>query len=180
MVLRFGVFALDLARRHLCRETTIIHLTPKAIASMRPDPLALGGNDIWAADRVSKNEPFGPPKHLDAPVNSAANDFCPTPIHGSYLLFVSERPGETTCDSGPGRGEIYIVRRNAASGWGQPQNLGCAEDDLDGDIASKLDVTSAIHLAHAATPQQRHHGVAADVTSLQFRHQGRQHIGTLY
>jgi len=85
MVLRFGVFALDLAR--LCRETTIIHLTPKAIASMRPDPLALGGNDIWAADRVSKNEPFGPPKHLDAPVNSAANDFCPTPIHGSYLLF---------------------------------------------------------------------------------------------
>ena len=33
MVLRFGVFALDLARRHLCRETTIIHLTPKAIAN---------------------------------------------------------------------------------------------------------------------------------------------------
>ena len=30
MVVRFGVFALDLARRHLCRDTTIIHLTPKA------------------------------------------------------------------------------------------------------------------------------------------------------
>jgi Tol biopolymer transport system component len=96
------------------------------IASMRPG--TLGGNDIWAADRASKNEPFGPPKHLDDPVNSAANDFCPTPIHGSYLLFVSERPGETTCGSGPGVGDIYIVRRNAASGWGQPRHLGCAED----------------------------------------------------
>ena len=87
----------------------------------------LGGNDIWAADRASKDDPFGEPKHLDAPVNSAANDFCPTPIHGSYLMFVSERPGETTCGSGPGLGDMFIIRRNAASGWGQPRHLGCAE-----------------------------------------------------
>jgi hypothetical protein len=96
------------------------------LASTRPG--TLGGNDIWAADRSSKDEPFGEPKHLDAPVNSAANDFCPTPIYGSYLLFVSERPGETTCGAGPGFGDIYIVRRNAAAGWGQPVNLGCADD----------------------------------------------------
>lgn len=97
-------------------------------ASMRTGPDSLGGNDIWAADRASKDEPFGPPKHLDDPVNSLANDFCPTPIHGSYLMFVSERPGPTTCGSGPGVGDIYIVRRNAASGWGQPRHLGGAED----------------------------------------------------
>jgi DNA-binding winged helix-turn-helix (wHTH) protein len=30
MVVHFGSFALDLARRHLCRGTTNIHLTPKA------------------------------------------------------------------------------------------------------------------------------------------------------
>ena len=96
------------------------------IASMRTG--TLGGNDIWAADRASKDEPFGEPKHLDAPVNSAANDFCPTPIQGSYLLFVSERPGDATCGSGPGLGDMYIVRRNAAAGWGEPTNLGCAED----------------------------------------------------
>jgi hypothetical protein len=96
------------------------------IASMRPG--TLGGNDIWAADRAGKGQPFGPPKHLDAPVNSPASDFCPTPIQGSYLLFVSERPGEETCGSGPGLGDIYIVRRNAASGWGEPTHLGCAED----------------------------------------------------
>jgi hypothetical protein len=85
------------------------------------------GNDIWAADRVSKTAPFGAPVNLGAPVNSDANDFCPTPIHGSYLLFVSERPGPETCGAGPGRGDIYIVRRNAAVGWGEPRHLGCAE-----------------------------------------------------
>ena len=95
------------------------------IASMRAG--GLGGNDLWAADRASKNEPFGAPKNLGAPVNTTANDFCPTPIQGSYLLFVSERPGADTCNSGPGRGDIYIVRRNAAFGWGTPRNLGCVE-----------------------------------------------------
>jgi len=95
------------------------------IASMRP-----GGklsNDIWAADRATKGAPFGEPVNLGAPVNTDANDFCPTPIHGSYLLFVSERPGPETCNAGPGRGDIYIIRRNAAVGWGEPRHLGCAE-----------------------------------------------------
>ena len=60
------------------------------IASTRTG--TLGGNDIWAADRSSKDEPFGAPTNLGAPVNTPANDFCPTPIQGSYLMFVSERP----------------------------------------------------------------------------------------
>ena len=88
----------------------------------------LGFNDIWAADRASKDEPFGEPTNLGSPVNTDANDFCPTPIHGSYLLFVSERPGPATCNSGPGRGDMYIVRRNAAIGWGEPRHLGCVEN----------------------------------------------------
>lgn len=55
---------------------------------------ALFGNDIWAADRANadranKDVPFGAPVRLDSPVNSSANDLCPTPIDGSYLLFVS-------------------------------------------------------------------------------------------
>jgi hypothetical protein len=95
------------------------------IASTRDG--GFNGNDIWAADRASKDEPFGEPKHLDAPVNSAANDFCPTPIHGSYLMFVSDRPGDTTCNAGPGSGDMYIIRRNAAFGWGEPRHLGCVE-----------------------------------------------------
>lgn len=95
------------------------------IASTRAG--AAFGNDIWAADRVDKEAPFGAPVKLDSPVNSSANDFCPTPIYGSYLLFVSERPGPDTCGAGPGSGDIYIVRRNAAVGWGQPRHLGCAD-----------------------------------------------------
>lgn len=85
------------------------------------------GNDIWAADRASTDAPFGAPVKLDSPVNSDANDLCPTPIHGSYLLFVSERAGPETCGAGPGSGDIYVVRRNAAVGWGAPRHLGCAD-----------------------------------------------------
>lgn len=95
------------------------------IASSRPG--TLGGNDIWAADRSSKDEAFGAPTNLGVPVNSPANDFCPTPIQGSYLMFVSERPGGGTCGAGPGLGDIYIIRRNAAFGWGEPRHLGCVE-----------------------------------------------------
>lgn len=104
------------------------------IASMRPGGML--GNDIWAADRASKSMPFGAPVHLGTPVNSDANDFCPTPIYGSYLLFVSDRPGPETCNAGPGRGDIYIVRRNAAEGWGEPQHLGCAENGTGPNTAA--------------------------------------------
>lgn len=88
----------------------------------------LGGNDIWAADRATKDEAWGEPQNLGAPVNSEAADFCPTPLEGSYLLFVSERPGPETCNAGPGKGDIYLIRRNAAFGWGEPQHLGCMEN----------------------------------------------------
>ena len=93
----------------------------------------LGGNDIWAADRASKSEPFGQPQNLGGPVNSAFADFCPTPIYGNYLMFVSERPtdeaaGLKTCDTSTGFGDMYLIRRNAAFGWGEPQHLGCIED----------------------------------------------------
>ena len=50
-------------------------------------------------------------------------------------------------------------------------NLG--RQDLDGDIAAEPGVVGAIDLAHAATPQQRDDGVAADVTSPQIGHRCR-------
>jgi len=88
----------------------------------------LGANDIWAADRARKIDPWGEPQNLGAPVNTDTADFCPTPVDGSYLMFVSERPGPETCGAGPGLGDIYIVRRNAAFGWGEPKHLGCLEN----------------------------------------------------
>lgn len=96
------------------------------IASVRPG--TAGGNDIWASDRLNKEAPWSTPKNLGAPVNTEFNDFCPTPLDGRWLMFVSERPGEGTCNSGAGRGDIYLIRQNAAYGWSEPQHLGCIEN----------------------------------------------------
>ncbi len=78
--------------------------------------------DIWVATRTSTSDPWGAPVNLPEPINSLSADFCPTPIHGDGLLFVSRRtiPG-VTC----GNGDIYFTRRNAAHGWSEPQHLGC-------------------------------------------------------
>ncbi|MEX2148641.1 MAG: hypothetical protein WD793_00360 [Steroidobacteraceae bacterium] len=95
------------------------------IASTRTG--TFGGNDIWVADRTSKDEAFGEPQNLGSPVNTEFADFCPTPLHGNYLMFVSERPGLETCNARPGFGDIYIIRQSPAHGWGEPQHLGCVE-----------------------------------------------------
>jgi len=88
----------------------------------------LGGNDIWVATRLHEGAAWGEPVNLGAPVNSAANDFCPTPLTGGWLLFVSELPGAGTCNAGPGVGDIYITRLNPALGWEAPRHLGCDAD----------------------------------------------------
>src|SRR5262245_42742447 len=48
------------------------------MASNRPG--GKGGLDIWVATRSSTSAPFGAPQNLGEPVNSAADDFCPTPV----------------------------------------------------------------------------------------------------
>jgi hypothetical protein len=81
-----------------------------------PDP-----NDIWVFHRDSIDGAWGAAENLGAPVNSAFADYCPTPLRGKYLLFVSNRPG------GCGGGDIYLARDNPAHGW-SVDNLGCAAD----------------------------------------------------
>jgi hypothetical protein len=90
------------------------------MASNRPG--GNGGLDIWVSTRASTSDPWGAPVNLPGPINSSADDFCPTPIHGNGLLFVSRRVIEgVTC----GLGDIYFARENPAHGWGEPQHLGC-------------------------------------------------------
>ncbi|MEX1157096.1 MAG: hypothetical protein WED12_08005 [Chloroflexota bacterium] len=96
------------------------------IASTRSG--TLGGNDIWVAHRTNDASPWSAPENLGAPVNSEFNDYCPTPLHGNWLLFVSERPGPGTCSAGPGKGDIYIARFIPSLGWGAPRHLGCDAD----------------------------------------------------
>jgi hypothetical protein len=86
------------------------------MASNRPG--GLGGLDIWVARRASKGAPFGAPVNVGAPVNSAQDDFCPSPMVGNWFFFVSTRPG------GCGDADIYVTRPTGA-GWWQPLHLGC-------------------------------------------------------
>jgi hypothetical protein len=81
--------------------------------------------DIWVARRNSVQEPWGAPVNLDAPVNSTADDFCPTPVRGHGLFFVSRKvTAGVTC----GMGDIYFTRFDRAHGWRTPQHLDCAAD----------------------------------------------------
>jgi hypothetical protein len=113
------------------------------MASTRPG--GQGGIDIWVAQRDSQDAPWGAPENLPAPINSASDDFCPTPIRGGGLFFVSRRvtPG-VTC----GMGDIYLTRLNPGTGWETPQHLGC---EAGGDRrADALLLERARHLQERA------------------------------
>lgn len=87
-----------------------------------------GGLDIWVAHRPDEDSAFGLAENLGPPVNSSYNDFCPTPIGGNYLFFVSTRPSPHACSDDTATGDIYLTRWNPAKGWDEPTHLGCAED----------------------------------------------------
>lgn len=87
------------------------------MASNRPG--GLGGIDIWVATRAGAGEPWGAPVNAGTPVNSPANDFCPTiDRDGHRFFFVSNRPG------GCGGDDVYVTRLRPG-GWDAPENLGC-------------------------------------------------------
>lgn len=90
----------------------------RAGGTANPDP-----NDIWVFHRPSIDAPWGPAQNLGQPVNSMAADFCPTPLRGKWLLFVSTRAG----GCGAGTGDMYLARNNPAHGW-SVDHLGCAAD----------------------------------------------------
>lgn len=83
--------------------------------------------DIWVAYRASEDHPWGDPEQLPAPINTGANEFCPTPLPGHQLLFVSTRANECGTGNDP---DIYYTRlRMSPLGWTDPVPLAC---DVDG------------------------------------------------
>lgn len=90
------------------------------LASNRPG--GHGGLDIWVARRTSRHRPFSAPENLPAPINSDADDFCPTPARGDRLFFVSRRVTAQSC----GAGDMYLVRDHPKRGWGLPRHFDCA------------------------------------------------------
>ena len=83
------------------------------------------GLDLWVAHRGSTDESWGNPinvnDELGADLNTAADEFCPTPVRGNGLFFV-RRP--SLC----GLGDIYFARYNPAHGWSEPERLACAPE----------------------------------------------------
>lgn len=71
----------------------------------------VGGIDLWVAHRSSTDTGYGTPENLGAVVNSTADDFCPTPVRGKGLFFVSTRGGNA---------DIYFTRKNPVHGWEAP------------------------------------------------------------
>ncbi|MDQ4142397.1 MAG: hypothetical protein M3198_01415 [Actinomycetota bacterium] len=87
------------------------------MASTRPG--GLGGIDIWVSTRESAGDPWGAPVNVGPPVNSSANDFCPTLARDGHLFyFVSNRAG--FCG-----GDDIFVTRLRPDGWDPVSNLGC-------------------------------------------------------
>jgi hypothetical protein len=85
--------------------------------------------DIWAAYRANKDDPWGAPSRLPEPVNSAPDDFCPTPLSGGRLMFVSRRLDDGCPASAA---NIYEARLDPALGWLPAAILPCtAADDVN-------------------------------------------------
>jgi hypothetical protein len=112
------------------------------IASNRPG--GKGGLDIWVATRASATAPWGAPQNLGEPVNSAADDFCPTPVGRSGLFFVSREALPGAC----GQGDIYFTHRTAGGTWVEPERLLCApagpNSELDEQGPSWVDVSGKL------------------------------------
>lgn len=82
------------------------------MASNRPGSTGL---DIWVAIRRRTTDGWSQPQRLPAPINSEVDDFCPTPVPGRGLFFVSRRDEPN--------GDIYFTQREGR-GWSTPVRLG--------------------------------------------------------
>ena len=116
------------------------------IASTRPG--GHGKNDLWVAERPNKHEPWGPMQNLGPAINTGDQEFCPTPLGGGWLLFVSDR---AACGATPGMappvGDIYLTRQLRDGSWRAPQHLGCVADGsgpnfVGGEFGPSLVVTA--------------------------------------
>lgn len=78
--------------------------------------------DIWVAYREGVDS-WSVPEPLPSPINTGAAEFCPTPLPGNHLLFVSTR--SNACGTGTDA-DIYVSRlRFSPLGWTEPLMLPC-------------------------------------------------------
>ena len=90
-----------------------------------------GKEDIWVTTRTSIEDPWGPPVHLGAPINTEYSESWPSiTADGLMLAFSADTPG------GLGGRDIWIsTRPTRESPWGLPMNLGAPINSTRGDMA---------------------------------------------
>lgn len=130
----------------------------------------LGGLDIWVSRRERSDDPWGPPENLGAPINTAADEFCPSPNRdGHGFLFVSGRPG------GCGLSDIYLTRESPR-GWAPLEHLPCSVNSagieagpflLPGDGGKTLYFSSTVAGGFASDPPGNPTGDADIYTAAQ-------------
>lgn len=87
-----------------------------------------GGLDIWRATWNGLMRSWDDVTNLGAPVNSpTAADYCPTPLPGGWLLFVSSRQNAEDCvgckamppppPGSPPAGDLFLTRESPAHRW---------------------------------------------------------------
>lgn len=74
-----------------------------------------GNQDIYVAYRSDKESGFGNPERLPFPINTGADEFCPTSDHGNLLYFSRASSGDP--------GDLY-VSQEGPRGWIDPESLG--------------------------------------------------------
>lgn len=98
--------------------------------------------DIWVAYRTSEDAPWGAVERLPDPVNRVgSNEFCPTPLPGNRLLFVSTRPNPNQCG---GKADIYITRQHPVRGWFEPVPLDCNINSAGDEFSPSLIETDGL------------------------------------
>jgi hypothetical protein len=88
------------------------------MASNRPG--GQGGLDIWIAPR--SGDGWGTPVNAGPAVNTATDEFCPTPARGNRFFFV-RRLGPTNTD-------IFVVK-HGPNGFGTPEQLDTGADAIN-------------------------------------------------
>ena len=88
-----------------------------------PDrPGGLGGHDLWFSTRASRNDPWGAPVNMGAPVSRPGYDISPTLSHdGLIFIFASGGP----VFSVSGNYDLWMCTRpSVQEAWGPPVNMG--------------------------------------------------------
>lgn len=105
------------------------------VASNRSAPGAQGKLDIYRSFRSRHGNSWGQPENLGAPVNTPEFDYCPTPLWGHWLLYISSHAAADDCSpgsapppaapGGPAPGDIYLSAEFRRGKWLPPLHLGC-------------------------------------------------------